>query len=248
MLRLRSQSFRRYRIEGKVPSPLAAEFAERLHERRFRPLSPHEDRTYGWVSAHNLLLTRFDADTLLRGDRVAFAVRIDTRRVPPRLLRAHLDVDLAAHLAASERVASERAASERAASGRAASDGAGGRVSREERKALRDEVVRRLRETTSPTVEAHTVLVDPRTRTVLVQSLSKRVQECVAMLFEDTFNARLDHLTPWRRAQEILGGTDEHALLEELRRTEFGSSDGAASTPLGARRTSVVDLVPEERS
>ena len=136
MLRLRSQSVRRYRVVGDLPSPYDAAFAERLRERRFRPLAPHEERSHGWVAAHNLLVTRFDVDTLVRGEHVAFALRIDQRRVPPRLLKAHLELELGARVDASAAAVPE--------GGRPA------RVGREERRALREEIHKRLLLETPP--------------------------------------------------------------------------------------------------
>src|SRR5688572_12930525 len=101
MLTLRTCSLRRYRIEGTLPAPASPEFAERLTDRRFLPLSAREERTYGWVTADNLLLTTFDADTLLRGEHVALGLRIDRRRVNARLLRAQLDLETRARAKAA---------------------------------------------------------------------------------------------------------------------------------------------------
>jgi DNA recombination-dependent growth factor C len=205
-------------VSGDLPSPYAPAFAERLHERRFRPLAPHEERSHGWVAAHNLLVTRFDVDTLVHGEFVAFALRMDQRRVAPRLLRAHLDLELGARI-------------------KAAGDGERpGRVSREERKALREEIQRRLLLETAPTVQAHAVLLDPRRRVVYVQSLSRRVNEHVQLLFADTFGAELHALTPWRRAQEIVAGTAMQPALEDVRRTELGSYMATSADPGQERR------------
>ena len=220
MLRLRSQSVRRYRVVGDLPSPYDAAFAERLRERRFRPLAPHEERSHGWVAAHNLLVTRFDVDTLVRGEHVAFALRIDQRRVPPRLLKAHLELELGARVDASAAAVPE--------GGRPA------RVGREERRALREEIHKRLLLETPPSVQTHAVLLDPRRRVAYVQSLSRRVNEQVQLLFTDTFGVELSALTPWRRAQEIVAGTDLAAALDDVRRTELGSLT-AGAVPVARR-------------
>ncbi|MGE0193505.1 MAG: recombination-associated protein RdgC [Planctomycetota bacterium] len=227
MLRLRSQSVRRFRVVGPLPSPYEPAFAERLHDRRFRPLAPHEERTYGWVTADNLLVTRFDVDTLVRGETVAFALRIDQRRVPPRLLKAHLELELDARTKA------------------AGDGGRPGRISREERKALREEITRRLLLETPPHVQAHGILLDPRRRVLYVQSLSRRVLEQVQLLVADTFEVSLEALTPWRRAQEIVAGTEAMAALEDIRRTELGGASEALAAAL-ARRVRGTAAVTEE--
>src|SRR5688572_8351038 len=148
MLSLRTCSIRRYRVEGSLPAPASEEFATRLTDRRFRPLSAREEKTYGWVTADNLLLTTFDADTLLRGEHAVLALRIDRRRVNARLLRAQLDLETRARTKAAE-------------------DGAGPRrLSRDERVELRRHLQQELLRQTSPGVEVHTVLYDPRRRLV----------------------------------------------------------------------------------
>src|SRR5262245_28487718 len=210
MLTLRTCSLRRYRIEGTLPAPASAEFAERLTDRRFLPLSAREERTYGWVTADNLLLTTFDADTLLRGEHVALGLRIDRRRVNARILRAQLDLETRARA-------------------KAAADGAGPRrLSRDERQELRQHLQQELLRQTSPSVEAHTVLVDPRRRLVLMLSLSRPANEALVALFQDTFGATLVPLTPWKRAVELLPQT---RALDALERTEFWET--SAAVPAG---------------
>lgn len=205
MLRLRTQSFRRYRIQGSLPGVESPEFVKALAERRFQPLTEHEERTYGWVSAENLLVTEFVTAEMVKGRYAAFALREDRRRVNARLLRAHLDLELKALR-------------------KAAGDGAGqARVSREERRRLREEVSARLLEETSPAVDAWTVLVDPRDRLVYVLSLSKRPNELVRAHFLDTFGVELLPLTPWRRSLELLDDPAKQKRVEEMTRTEFGA-------------------------
>lgn len=228
MLSLRTCSLRRYRVEGSVPAPASDAFAQRLTDRRFRPLSAREERTYGWVTADNLLLTTFDADTLLRGEQVVLALRIDRRRVNGRLLRAQMDLELRARV---------KAASE---------DGAGPRrMKRDERQELKQHLQQELLRQTSPSVDAHTVLYDPRRRLVSVLSLARPVNEALCVLWQDTFESTLAPLTPWKRAQELLeaplatGPGPRPEALDALERTEFWPSPfGAESEPAGARRFS----------
>ena len=225
MLSLRTCSVRRYRVEGTLPAPASEEFAARLTDRRFRPLSAREEKTYGWVTADNLLLTTFDADTLLRGEHAVLALRIDRRRVNARLLRAQLDLETRARTKAAE-------------------DGAGPRrLSRDERVELRRHLQQELLRQTSPGVEVHTVLYDPRRRLVSMLSLARSANEALCALWQDTFDAALVALTPWKRAVELLpklaGGSAE--ALDALERTEFCPAPLSASpdgSSLSGRRFS----------
>lgn len=215
MLTFRTCSLRRYRIEGTLPGPGTDEFAKRLTDRRFLPLSAREEKSYGWVTADNLLLTRFDADTLLRGEHVVLGLRIDRRRVNPRLLRAQLDLELRART-------------------KAEGDGAGPRrMSREERQELRQHLTMELLRQTSPSVDAYTVLLDPRRRLVSLLSLSRPANEALCALFQSTFEAALVALTPWRRALELCPRPE---ALDVLERTEFWEGPAAEVSPPGALR------------
>ena len=209
MLSLRTCSLRRYRVEGTMPGPASDEFARRLTDRRFRPLTAREERTSGWVTADNLLLTTFDADTLLRGEQAVLALRIDRRRLNGRLLRAQMDLEVRARAKA------------------VTEDGAGPRrLGREERQELKQHLQQELLRQTSPSVDTYTVLYDPRRRLVSMLSLSRPANDMLCVLWQDTFEATLVPLTPWKRALELLeapaaGGGPRPEALDALERTEF---------------------------
>ena len=225
MLRLRTQSFRRYRLAGALPPPHGDEFYTGLTDRAFQPLTPAEDRTYGWVDPDNLLLTDFHIGTVMRGAWAAISVRIDKRRVNARLLRAHLDLELEARRKAS------------------IDAGGKGRIRREERKELRVDIERRLARETAPSIDVVPVLIHSKRRVVHVLSLSRGANEVVQLLFLDTFGVELVPLTPWRRSIELLEGPLQESLpleerastgrvklarLAELDRTEFALREDAA--------------------
>jgi hypothetical protein len=128
--------------------------------------------------------------------------------VNARLLRAQLDLETRARA-------------------KAGGDGAGPkRMSREERQELRRHLQQELLRQTSPSVEAHTVLVDPRRRLVLMLSLARTANEVLVALFQDTFGATLVPLTPWRRSVELLPQT---RALDTLERTEFWEAPALAA-------------------
>jgi hypothetical protein len=206
---LRSLSARRYRVDGEMPSVESPAFAKRLTDRRFRALGPKEERAFGWVSVDNLLETTFHPGTLSRGAAAAFALRIDRRRPDARLVRATLDLE-------------ERAA--RAAQG----DGPKKRR-REERQEMRRAISERLLEEAKPTVEVHSVLYFPRTKTVLYLSLSRPSNETFRTHFADTFDTTLSTLTPYHRAVELLADRGASEALAPLRRAEFARTGMRAS-------------------
>lgn len=214
MLSLRSRSFLRYRLRGSVPSPYGEGFIAALTERRFLPLQAGMERTYGWVSADNLLVTEFDVGSLMRGEYAAFALRVDRRRVNTRLLRAQLELEIGARLDAAEEAGGRR------------------RLGRDERRDMREDLRKELLRQTQPSVDAYTVLLQPKHKLVYVLTLSRTANELVQMHFRDTFDAELVALTPWQRSAEIAEdeartGNDLRPALGDLRRTEFSAVAGA---------------------
>jgi len=205
MFSLRTCSVRRYRIDGRLPSAYDEDFFTRLRDRRFLPLTANEERSYGWVTVDNLLLTRFDVDTVVRGESALIGLRIDRRRVNPRILRAQLDLELEGRR-------------------KAATDaGKPFRLSRDERQQLRADLHAQLLRDTNPSVETHTLIVQPKKKLMFALTLSKRANEVLVALFRDTFGVDVSPLTPWRRGGEILAGLPAADALHGLSRTEFGA-------------------------
>ena len=216
MLKLRTQSLRRYRIVGRLPSIYGEEFAARLKDRAFQPLGADDTRAYGWVTADNLLMTEFDVDTLIRGEQACFSLRVDRRRVNPRLLRAHVDLEIRARrLAAQDDDARSRGTRD------GGTQAGPFRVSRDERRELRDGLERELLRHAPPSLDAFPVLIHPKRRLCTVLSLHSQAKELVPLLFQDTFDAHLVALTPWTRGQELLVGDGGDEALQALHRSDF---------------------------
>jgi hypothetical protein len=203
MKSLRTVSLKRYRVEGEMPDPASDAFARKLKDKRFLPLGANEERTYGWVSPENLLLTEFDPEVTVRGGRAVLSFRIDRRRPSARLLRAQMDLEVRARLRAAR------------------DEGKPFRFSREERQQVRKDLQAEMLRQTNPSVEAYGALYDPARRTVTLLTLGRAANEVFRVLFRDTFDADLRLLTPWRRGVELLEGTSAAGALDSLRRSEF---------------------------
>lgn len=236
-LSLRSLSARRYRIEGDFPSVEGADFARRLVDRKFVPLSPHEERALGWVTADNCLDARFEAGSAVRGPCAVFALRLDKRRVNSRLLRAMMDLELRGRRKDAERDAEGVAAAGDPRSAGKAARGAGeaprkpgARMSRDERTELRKALTAELLRNTNPTMEVHPVVVYPRDGIVLFGALGKPANDVFRALFCETFDVTLSALTPFHRALELLEGRGGNEALAAMRRTDFGRAlEGGAA-------------------
>jgi hypothetical protein len=84
-------SLRRFLALGPVPSE-GAIFGG-LNKYRFRPFDNDEDEEkVGWADWRNPLITPADPNWVAQGRFAIFSMRIDVRKVPPLLLKAHTDL------------------------------------------------------------------------------------------------------------------------------------------------------------
>ena len=88
-------SLRRYLALGPVPEE--KELLDALEANAFRPFQDgSEEERMGWVDWRNPLISPPECDWMMQDRFALFGLRIDTRRVPPILLKAHLELKLAA--------------------------------------------------------------------------------------------------------------------------------------------------------
>jgi DNA recombination-dependent growth factor C len=84
-------SLRRFLALGPIPGE--EDLCNGLHQNRFRPFDDGEDEErMGWVDWRNPLITEIDPNWLMQDRFAVFALRIDTRKVPPILLKSHTDL------------------------------------------------------------------------------------------------------------------------------------------------------------
>ena len=86
-------SLKRFLVLGPVPD--ARELQAGLAQDQFRPFQDGvEEERMGWCDWRNPLITPPDEDWVGQERFAVFGLRIDSRRVPPALLKAHVDLRL----------------------------------------------------------------------------------------------------------------------------------------------------------
>jgi DNA recombination-dependent growth factor C len=86
-----SVSLKRFMVLGPVPA--LEDLQAGLEQDQFRPFQDGlEEERMGWCDWRNPLITPPDPDWVSQERFAVFALRIDTRRVPATLLRAHVDL------------------------------------------------------------------------------------------------------------------------------------------------------------
>ncbi|WP_005034963.1 recombination-associated protein RdgC [Holophaga foetida] len=86
-----SVSLKRFLVLGPVPSE--KDLQEGLHKECFRPFEDGlEEERFGWCDWRNPLILPPDENWVSQERFALFSLRIDTRKVPSSLLKAHVDL------------------------------------------------------------------------------------------------------------------------------------------------------------
>jgi hypothetical protein len=168
--------------------------------RTFVPLEldSEEDWSVGFSAPGNPLDLDLSQDKVIFNQYVTLGLRIDRWRIPRTLFRSHYDA-AAADLRA-----------------RAGKD----KLSKKDKDELKFRIERRLRKKVLPSMRAFDLLWDVDRNVVLFWNRSPRMKEELTVLFERAFRLRLDELSPFVAARELL---DDQAMarFEPLEASSF---------------------------
>jgi DNA recombination-dependent growth factor C len=180
-----SISVRRYRILDPLPADPRARLARGARSHQFLPLDPkgEAERSAGWVNLADYEDADLRADKLFfvasGGEQLRVALRIDVLKPPAAEVRRQLQARVAAFEAAEKRP-----------------------ITRREKGALKDEIVRTLRQRTLPRVRVCDVVWNLDTQRLYFWSQTKTVNELFVDQFVRSFGLRLEIEGPgrWTRA------------------------------------------------
>ena len=197
-----SSSFTRFCITEPVPQALWSEIADRLKQYAFRDIDETSDeRSLGWVSFEDMLDTEWRDAPPHKGAYLAFSLRLDTRRVPPAVLRKHTGLALKAEEARNREQGKKY-------------------IARERKKEIREQVELKLRVRTLPIPAEFNVIWNTVDNMVFFASTQGKMIEAFQEHFTKTFNLDLDQLTPYGLATRLLGESGL-AGLDHLQPTQF---------------------------
>ena len=198
-----SVGFTRYRIvEDDIPASLWGEITDRLKRNAFRDIDESaEERSFGWVSFDNMLDPEFEACPPEKGAYLAFTLRLDTRRVPPAVMKKHVAV------AINDAMRVMREQGKRF-------------VTKEQKAEIREQVELRLRARTLPIPACFDVIWDTNAQIVYIASTQAKLTELFEELFTHTFGLHLESLTPYFLALQSLGA-ERQEKLDTLEATVF---------------------------
>ncbi len=197
-----SSSFTRFRITDPVPGDLWPQIGDRLKQHAFKDIDETSDeRSFGWVSFEDMLDTHWRSSPPQKGAYIAFSLRLDTRRVPPAVLKKHTALALRAEEARNREQGKKY-------------------ISRERKKELREQVSMRLMQRCLPIPAEFNVVWNMADGAVFFASTQSKMLELFQEHFTKSFDLHLEPLTPYGLAAAILG-EDKLARLDGLEATRF---------------------------
>lgn len=193
----------RYRIvEEDIPSSLWHEVEDRLKRNAFRDIDGSaEERSFGWVSFDNMLDPEFALCPPEKGPYLTFTLRLDTRRIPPAVLKKHVAVAMNQAMQAMREQGKKF-------------------LTKEQKAEIRDQVELRLRARTLPIPACFDVIWDTNRQRVYIASTQSKLTELFEELFTHTFGLHLEPLTPYFLALDTLGA-GRRVELDEFEPTVF---------------------------
>ena len=197
-----SSSFTRFRIIDDIPADLWASIPEKLRQYAFIDIDDiAEERAFGWTSFDDMLDTEWKISPPEKGDFLTFSLRLDTRRIPPAVLRKHVRLALRDE---EERI---KALGKKF-------------IGRERKKEIQEQVKLRLMGRFLPIPAEFQVVWNMRSGRVYFASTQTKMIEMFLDLFTRTFELRLEQLLPYSLALAMFG-EEISAKLDDVQSTKF---------------------------
>lgn len=194
-------SITRYRVEGKLKKPVVETVASSLKEHAVPEIdSDVSDKTVGWTSFHQPFQPDFGGSSFVVGAYFVFSLRIDTKTIPPKVLKKHCAMEEARRLAEAGRPY----------------------LSRHEKKMIKEHVrdVLMLRIPAVPHV--YDLLWSYEEGFVWFFSTLKSANEDLESLFLESFQIPLIRIFPYTLADLSIGLSDrQRDVLLQLSATDF---------------------------
>jgi len=159
---------RRYRVIDQPDPPPRERWLEALNEHAFRepPSAAKGGENQGWVSLHNLCMTELQHEDCFYNQYLCFALRMDKKAVPGKLLKALLGLRMRDWMAEMNRE----------------------RVPAAVKAELKDQLELELLPRQLPSVAAHDVAWDLTNQVVWFFNNSNKANEVFRILFAQTFH------------------------------------------------------------
>jgi len=177
-----SLSLTRYRVVQDIPHEYWSEIPDRLKNNKFKDIDQNiDERSFGWTSFDDMLDNAWTLATPHKAHYITFTLRLDTRRIPPAVMKKHF------------RLALDQARQELEEKGQKF-------ISRDQKNEIKANVRLKLFARTLPIPAVFDVVWDTSRNIIYLASTSPKVKELFEDIFTNTFDLHLEPLTPYFRA------------------------------------------------
>lgn len=192
---------RRFRVEDDPPAGFQTEYIKALNSNRFHDLVPADDsdRATGWVVCGRLLDSQFDLPKAIWNDFLVATYRIDSLRIPPSMLEAHVQ-------RREQEVIAERGVDN---------------LSRSERNELKEMVRLELRRKMLPSMKGIDLAWNLGRRRVFVWTTNQGALDEIVDLFLRTFGKNLLPEDPYSAADVAGWGEKKGNPLSQVEPADF---------------------------
>jgi recombination associated protein RdgC len=192
-------SITRYKVTGQLNGS--------VHETVYQGLKQHaipkieddgSEATVGWTSFETPYTPDFEGYSFVFGNYMVFALRIDKKSIPPKLIQKHYVLNIAKHQANTGRHF----------------------LSGNEKKAIKDDVFNTLARRIPATPNVYDVVWEYDTGALWFSSNLKAANEALETLFIKSFNLQLIRLFPYTTADLVADLSDqERDVLRKLEKS-----------------------------
>ncbi|MGB6065607.1 MAG: recombination-associated protein RdgC [Desulfomonilaceae bacterium] len=192
----RSVSMIRYRVRGEMDGSFWETVEAGVRRGAFQEVQTSGDEVgMGWVSIDDFTDSLFAGTSYVRGNYVAASLRIDTVRVPPRILEIQLKKESRKKL---EETGQRR-------------------LSSAQRRELKEHLKESLKQQVFPSIQIYDLIWDTAKAVVYFGSHSVKARERMEAHFKKCFGLTLVPILAYIRAEEMFEGKPEKRLLEQLK-------------------------------
>jgi len=194
-------SITRYRVEGKIKGPVIEIVSNGLKKNAIIEIDAEAElKAAGWTSFENPFHPNFDGSSFVFGNLFVFALRIDRKSIPAKLLKKHLTLETSKRLAKTKRSF----------------------LSKDEKQALKDKVITELAIRVPSTPNVYDLIWNYEASSLWFYSNLRSANEEIETLFRRSFNIGLLRLFPYTAADISAGLSDsERDVLIGLSPTHF---------------------------
>ena len=187
-------SFTRFRIVDPVPAELWTSIEDKLKQFAFMDIDElPEMQSKGWVCFEDMLDTRWRTAPPQKGAYIVFSLRLDTRRIPAAVVKKHLTIALKEEKA---RISEQGKTF----------------IARERKKEIKEQVMLRLRARFLPIPAEFNVLWATDRNEIWFASTQNSMIDLFMELFLQTFELRLEQITPYTLALTLLDVLDYYCI------------------------------------